>query len=63
MDDRKKLGMDSANPQNCFERRGQAEPSIEKIGFKMDMIMMIKLIKMMMMTICLWTDLVKSLIF
>ena len=37
-DDRKKLGMDSADPQNRFEWRGrlreilvkQAEPSIEK---------------------------------
>ena len=42
LDDRKKLGMDSADPQNRFEWRGrlrerlvkQAEPSIEKKGFR-----------------------------
>ena len=41
VDDRKKLGMDSADPQNRFEWRGrlrerllkQAEPSIEKNTF------------------------------
>ena len=60
MDDRIKLGMDSADHQNRYERRGrltgglvkQAEPSVGKTGFKMEMIMMM-----------IRTNLVPSLVF
>ena len=52
MDDRKKLGMDSADPQNCSEWRGrlrerlvkQAQPSVEENRFKMMMMMIDKAI-------------------
>ena len=53
MDDRKKLGMDPADPQNRSEWRGrlrerfvkQAQPSVEDTGFKMDMMMILSCLK------------------
>ena len=71
VDDSKKLGMDSADPQNRFEWRGclrerlvkQAEPTDreKQKGFKMDMIMIMIMIVMTM--ICQGTDLVPCLVF
>ena len=56
VDDRKKLGMDFADPMNRLEWRGrlrgrlvkQAQPSVEETGFNMDMMMMM----MMMFFFC-----------
>ena len=63
MNDRKKLGMDFADPQNRSEWRGrlreqlvqQAQPSVEEnraIKLMMMMVMKMMMMMMMMMMIC-----------